>query len=178
MAQAEDKCFAYRQSRKAFIAACEKAGADVVARVHPGRGPDGKPLFLDAAAFGPRLARSGVLVAAGGAPGAGVLLALISDKVPARLPEGVRLVLVHGADPAGFAWNNAAHTDPAWGAAMLRAVAAEDFRKAERLTLVRLGPTAPEWAAPELKAPAVHTLAVEPGGQAKKAVEAAIAAAG
>src|ERR1700678_442449 len=134
MVQAQDKCFAYRQSRKAFIAACEQAGADVIGRVHPSRGPDGKPLFLDAAAFGPRLAKSGVMVVAGGASGAGVLLALLSDGAPARLPEGVRLVLVHGADPTGFAWNDPAnklgHADPAWGAAMLQAVVAEDLRNA------------------------------------------------
>ena len=68
----QDKSFAYRQSRKAFITACEKAGADVIGRVHPGKGPDGLPLFMDAAAFGPRLAETGVLVVAYGAPGAGV----------------------------------------------------------------------------------------------------------
>ena len=28
----QDKSFAYRQSRKAFIEACEKAGADVVVK--------------------------------------------------------------------------------------------------------------------------------------------------
>src|SRR6185312_6919444 len=68
----EDKSFAYRQSRKAFITACEKAGADVIGRVHPARAPDGGPLFLDAAAFGPRLGTAGVLVAAEAAPGAAV----------------------------------------------------------------------------------------------------------
>jgi hypothetical protein len=176
MAQAEDKCFAYRQSRKAFIAACEQAGADVVGRVHPKRGSDGKPLFLDAAAFGPRLALSGVLVVAGGAAGGSVLLALLSDKTQTRLPEGVRLVLVHGADPAGFAWNDPERADPAWGAAMLLSVVAEDFRKVKRLTVVRLGRTAPELEAPDSLA--ISNLALEPGGQAKKAVEAAIAAAG
>ena len=45
----------YRSARKAFIAACRGAGIDVVSRVHPSaQGPDGKPLFLDAAAIGPR----------------------------------------------------------------------------------------------------------------------------
>src|ERR1700744_5902979 len=102
----QDKSFAYRQSRKAFIAACERAGADVIGRVHPGRGPDGLPLFLDAAAFGPRLAKAGVLVVAYGAPGAGVLQALLAAKTPERVPPDTRLVLVHGADPAAFAWND------------------------------------------------------------------------
>src|SRR6185312_11822842 len=92
----QDKSFAYRQSRKAFIEACEKAGADVVGRVHPARGPDDKPLFLDTAAFGTRLAESGVLVAAYGPGGAAILQALLGSKIADHLPKGVRLVLVHG----------------------------------------------------------------------------------
>jgi hypothetical protein len=180
MVQAQDKCFAYRQSRKAFIAACEQAGADVVGRVHPSRGPDGKPLFLDAAAFGPRLATSGVMVVAAGASGAGVLLALLSNDPPTPLPDGVRLVLVHGADPAGFAWNDPAntlgHSDRAWGTAMLQAIVTEDLRNANRLTLVRLGRTAPQLE--NSSGLLVHTIDQEPGGKAKKTVEAAIASAG
>ena len=80
----QDKSFAYRQSRRAFIAACQRAGADVIGRVHPARGPDGLPLFLDAAAFGPRLAKSGVLVVAYGAPGAGVLQAGLASPAASR----------------------------------------------------------------------------------------------
>ena len=121
----QDKSFAYRQSRKAFIAACEKAGADVIGRVHPARGPDGLPLFLDAAAFGPRLAQSGVLVVAYGAPGAGVLQALLAAGTVKTQPAGLRLVLVHGADPDAFAWNDGGRSDPAWEARMLKAVVTE-----------------------------------------------------
>jgi len=171
----QDKSFAYRQSRKAFIAACEKAGADVIGRVHPARAPDGGPLFLDSAAFGPRLAKAGVLVVAEAAPGAAVLLALLAGKAETRLPEGVRLVLVHGADPAAFAWNSDRHSDPRWGAAMLTAVMTEDLRAAKKLTLAGLG------RLPELAAPPGTTLtvmAVTPGGTARGAVEKLIAEAG
>jgi hypothetical protein len=171
---AQDKSFAYRQSRRAFIAACEKAGADVVSRVHPGRGPDGLPLFMDAAAFGPRLAKSGVLVVAYGAPGAGVLQALLAAKTPARVPPRSRLVLVHGADPAAFAWNDDGHSDPGWEAAMLAAVVGEDLRRVQRLAVVGLG------GAPAITAPAGAVIshgAVTPDGAAKAAVEAVIAAA-
>ena len=170
----EDKSFAYRQSRKAFIAACEKAGADVIGRVHPARAPDGGPLFLDAAAFGPRLANAGVVVAAEAAPGAAVLLALLSGKAETRLPEGVRLVLVHGADPAAFAWNSDRHSDPKWAAAMLKAIMTEDLREAKTLTLAGLG-RVPELAAP----PGIRLsiMAITPGGTARAAVEKLIAAA-
>ncbi len=170
----EDRSFAYRQSRKAFIAACEKAGADVIGRVHPARAPDGGPLFLDAAAFGPRLAKAGVLAVAEAAAGAAVLLALLAAKAEARLPEGVRLVLVHGADPAAFAWNGDSHSDPRWGAAMLGAVMTEDLRAAKKLTLAGLG------RMPDLAAPpgvSLGIVPVIPGGAARAAVEKLIAEA-
>lgn len=170
----QDKSFAYRQSRRAFIAACERAGADVIGRVHPARGPDGLPLFLDAAAFGPRLAKSGVLVVAYGAPGAGVLQALLAAKSPERVPPDTRLVLVHGADPAGFAWNDALYSDAAWESAMLKAVVTEDLRAAKKLAVVGLG------AKPEIAAPAgvkILRSLVTPGGRAKAAVEAVIMSA-
>ena len=172
----KDKSFAYRQSRKAFIAACEKAGADVIGRVHPARAPDGGPLFMDAAAFGPRLAAQGVLVVAEGANGAAVMQALLADHVTERLPKGVRLVLVHGGDPAGFAWNDSGRADPGWGQAMLAAIRTEDLRRAAQLTLVRLGP-----GAPGLKPVAgvtIRDMALTASGAAKRAVEDAIAAAG
>jgi hypothetical protein len=169
----QDKSFAYRQSRKAFIAACEKAGADVIGRVHPKKGPDGLPLFLDAAAFGPRLATAGVLVVAYGAPGAGVLQALLAAGTVKTLPAGLRLVLVHGADPAAFAWNDGGRSDPAWEARMLKAVVTEDLRQAGRLAVVGLG------GAPAVEAAAGVTLShstIPPGGTAKAAVAAVIAA--
>jgi hypothetical protein len=170
----QDKSFAYRQSRKAFIAACEKAGADVIGRVHPQRGPDSLPLFLDAAAFGPRLARSGVLVAAYGAPGAAVLQALLAAGSPGKIPAGARLVLVHGADPAAFAWNGGSHSDPAWEAAMLQAILLEDLRQAKKLAVVGLGGAPRVAAAPDVS---VTSATIAPGGSAKAAVEAVIASA-
>jgi hypothetical protein len=170
----QDKSFAYRQSRKAFIAACEKAGADVIGRVHPQRGPDGLPLFLDAAAFGPRLAKSGVLVVAYGAPGAAVLQAMLAAGSHRKVPAGTRLVLVHGADPAAFAWNGDSHSDPAWEAAMLKAVLTEDLRQAKKLAVVGLGATPQIGTAPDIS---LTTASVTPGGTAKAAVEAVIAAA-
>jgi len=169
----QDKSFAYRQSRKAFIGACARNGADVIGRVHPGRGPDGLPLFLDAAAFGPRLARAGVLVVAYGAPGAAVLQALLAAGTVAKVPEGTRLVLVHGADPAAFAWNDSSHSDAQWEAAMLKAVLTEDFREARALEVIGLGGT------PQVAAPAGVRLgrhAVAPGGTAKAPIEAILLA--
>ena len=171
----QDKSFAYRQSRKAFIAACEKAGADVIGRVHPSKGPDGLPLFLDAAAFGPRLAPSGGLVVGYGVPGAVVLMTLLADKTAMNLPPEVRLVLVHGANPAAITYNDPAREDPVWGAKMLAAVVTEDFRKARKLAVIGLG------GAAEFPEPAGIMLTrnqLTAGGAAKALIQAAIRTAG
>ena len=171
----QDKSFAYRQSRKAFIAACEKAGADVIGRVHPTKGPDGLPLFMDAAAFGPRLAKSGVLVVGYGVPGAVVMMTLLADKGAMTLPPDVRLVLVHGPNPAAITFNDPAREDPVWGAKMLAAVVTEDFRKAQRLAVIGLG------GAADFPAPAGISLSrsqISAEGAAKAVIQAAIVAAG
>ena len=171
----QDKSFAYRQSRKAFIASCEKAGADVIGRVHPAKGPDGLPLFLDAAAFGPRLAPAGVLVAGYGIPAAVVLMTLLADKKAMTLPPETRLVLGHGADPAVIAFNDPARANPAWVAKMLAAVVTEDFRKVRKLTVIGLGGTA---EFPDPAGVALSRTQLIPGGTAKAAIDAAIRAAG
>jgi len=122
----------YRTARRAFIAACEKAHVETVSRLHPARGPDGKPLFMDSAAVGPRHATKAVLVAAYDAPGSEVLIALLGHS----LPPGAQLVLVHALDPAAFA---GVESDPAWPATMLGAEAVEDLSHARQLAVLPLG---------------------------------------
>jgi hypothetical protein len=171
----QDKSFAYRQSRKAFIASCEKAGADVIGRVYPAKGPDGLPLFLDAAAFGPRLATAGILVVGYGIPASVVMMTLLADRKAMTLAPDVRLVLVHGANPAVIAFNDPARDDPIWSAKMLAAVVTEDLRKAQRLTVIGLGGPA-QFPVPAGMA-LTHSV-VAPDGAAKVALVAAIRAAG
>lgn len=99
----------YRGARKAFIAACEARGIDVVSRVHPSaKGPDGKPLFLDVCALGPRDAQKALLLICGthgveGYFGSGVLTGLLQSGVAP--PDDARLVMIHALNPFGFAWN-------------------------------------------------------------------------
>jgi hypothetical protein len=126
----------YRTARRAFIAACEKAHVETVARLHPAKGPDGKPLFMDSAAIGPRHAARAVLVAAYDAPGSAVLIELLADKFRGALPLNAQLVLVHALDPAAFA---GIESDPAWTAAMLGAEAVEDLSHARQLAVLPLG---------------------------------------
>lgn len=122
----------YRAARRAFIAACEKAHVDTIARLHPAKGPDGKPLFMDTAALGPRRAPRAVLVVAYDAAGTDMM----TDLLQLAPPEDARLVLVHALDPAAFA---GVASDPAWPAAMLGAVATEDLPRVRDLMVLALG---------------------------------------
>ncbi|HKB95817.1 MAG TPA: DUF2817 domain-containing protein [Rhizomicrobium sp.] len=122
----------YRAARRAFIAACEGAHIDTVARLHPARAPDGKPLFMDCAALGPRRAARAVLIVAYDAAGTGVLIALLRDP---PLPPEARLVLVHALDPAIFA---GVAGDPGWPPAILGAVATEDLSRVRDLAVLPL----------------------------------------
>jgi len=123
----------YRAARRAFIAACEAAGVDSVARLHPAKAPDGKPLFMDCAALGPRHAAKALLVVAQDVAGAAVLTALLREGVTP--PPKARLVLVHALDPAAFA---GVAGDPNWPAAMLKAEITEDLRKVCALAVLAL----------------------------------------
>jgi Protein of unknown function (DUF2817) len=122
----------YRAARRAFIAACEKAHVDPIARLHPAKGPDGKPLFMDCAALGPRRALRAALVVAFDSAGT----AMMTDLLLLSPPKDARLVLVHALDPAAFA---GVAGEPAWPAAMLGAVATEDLSRVRDLVVLALG---------------------------------------
>src|ERR1700744_2634128 len=99
----------YRAARRAFIAACDAAHVDAIARLHPAKPADGKPLFMDAAAMGSRLATRALMVIAADVTGSAVIVALLKELI--ALPPDTRLVLVHALDPAAFAGLTG---DPAW----------------------------------------------------------------
>jgi hypothetical protein len=124
----------YRAARRAFIAACEAAHVDSIARLHPAKDKDGKPLFTDCAALGPRLATRAVLAIAADAGGSAIMTRALKSLAP--LPEDTRLVLVHALDPTAFAGVPA---DPGWPAAMLQAIATEDLSRVRVLGVLPLG---------------------------------------
>jgi hypothetical protein len=126
----------YRAARRAFIAACEAAHVESVARLNPAKCADGKPLFMDCAALGPRHAQKAMLLVAQDAAGAGMLTALL--RTPQPVPPDARLVLVHALDPAAFA---GVAGDPVWPSAMLGAVATEDLPKVRDLAVLALDGT-------------------------------------
>jgi hypothetical protein len=120
----------YREARRDFIAACEQAGADVIRRVHPAKGPDGKPLFCDSAAFGPRDATRALLliVEADGAVTAFLKRGFV-------LPKDTRLVAVHALDPFARAWGRPG-VPADWPQQTLATVAAEDLSRVKKLTVL------------------------------------------
>src|ERR1700709_1244735 len=109
----------YRQGRHNFIAACEQAGVDVIARVHPDvKGRDGKPLFLDTAVIGPRDAKKALLLMSWthgveGYFGSGVQTGLMREGLAGRVPKGTKIVLLHALNPYGFAWDRRVNEDNA-----------------------------------------------------------------
>jgi hypothetical protein len=129
---------AYRQARREFIAACEQAGADAISRVHPAKGPDGKALFCDSAAFGPRDAARALLLIAG-PPVTAVL------NRGFALPERARLVVVHALDPFARAWGRPG-VPADWPQKTLAAIAGEDLSRVRKLTVLVLKATGVEAA--------------------------------
>src|SRR5271155_3250741 len=101
----------YRAAREVFVEAAEAADLGITSRVHPKtHGADGKPLFLDVAMAGPRDAKRALLLIAGthgveGYFGSGVQTGLLRQGLARRLPEGVKLVILHALNPFGFSWN-------------------------------------------------------------------------
>lgn len=101
----------YRAGRAAFLSAAEAAGLSTVTRVHPTAvGRDGRPLFLDTVSIGRRDAPAALLVVAGthgveGYFGSAVLTGLLRRQAFAAGPDGVKVVLLHGLNPYGFAWD-------------------------------------------------------------------------
>lgn len=99
----------YRAGRAAFRAAAEAAGARLETYPSGSTGPDGDPVFTDVALLGrpdaPHLllcnsATHGVE----GFCGSGVFTGWLASGEAAKLPDNVRVVLIHALNCHGFAW--------------------------------------------------------------------------
>lgn len=105
------RCFSssYKDARARFIAACDKAGAQVKSYVHPEQfGPDQEQLATDVARFGPEGAkRLGIFLCGThgleAAAGAATFLYWMENGGPAALPDDISVVLVHAVNPYGWA---------------------------------------------------------------------------
>ena len=127
----------YRTARKAFIAACVAARADAISRAHMGKpGPDGKPMFIDSVALGPRNAKKAALVIANDMHASIAVTALLQGGLV--VPDGMRLVVVHALDPFAFM---KVPGDRDWSQAMLKAIATEDLSRVPDLVILGFGIT-------------------------------------
>ncbi len=141
----------YRKARKTFIAACEHAHGDSIARVHPtAQGPDGKPLFIDSVALGSRDARKALLVITGcrgedGFLGSQILTSLLDSQVMLLAGKRALSWFMH-LNPFGFAWGQQANEDglvlddpkagDSWSLAMLKAIATEDMARTRKVRIL------------------------------------------
>lgn len=99
----------YRESRDKFLAAAAQAGASLSAVKHPLQGPEGDDLYMDVACLGPDDAENAIVIVSGthgieGFCGAGVQTALLGNPVALDLFQDIKLVMIHGHNPYGFAW--------------------------------------------------------------------------
>lgn len=99
----------YSQAREKFLQAAQSAGASIVSIKHPLQGPEGENLYMDVASLGPDDAESAVVVVAGthgieGFCGSGCQVAMLSNSDALEKFADIRLVLLHGHNPHGFAW--------------------------------------------------------------------------
>lgn len=161
---------AYRAARRDFIAACEPAGADAIARVHPQKGPDGKPLFCDSAAFGPLHPSRALLLLAGAQDAVTAFL-----RGGFQLPVDAKLVAILALDPYARAWGNpGAPAD--WPQKTLAAIAAEDLRGVKKLTALDMSGGVSEALLMAALPGAILTFRAIKPDHAEQAILAAIAA--
>jgi hypothetical protein len=99
----------YAEARQKFLAACARHGGQVVTYAHPLTGPARETLAADVIRVGPADADRLLVVSSAthgveGFCGSGALIGfLTSGFLPAALPPGVAMLLVHAINPHGFA---------------------------------------------------------------------------
>jgi hypothetical protein len=99
----------YQSARAKFLAAAERAGAEVEHHLLPGHsGPDGRPLYIDMAWLGPADADVVVLSMSGthgaeGYCGSAAQCQWLDERAARGLPKGVAQLMVHAVNPFGFA---------------------------------------------------------------------------
>ena len=109
----------YRQARANFLEAAQTARLGITSRVHPAAtGRDGKTLFLDTATIGPRDASKALLMISAthgveGYFGSGSQTGHLREGLAARVPQGVKLVILHALNPFGFSWDRRVNEDNA-----------------------------------------------------------------
>jgi len=105
----------YPEARDRFLAAATHSGGRLATHPHPRTGPDGAPLAIDTAEWGPPTAADVVLVVSGthgieGFCGSALQARWASERAGA-VSGGKRVVFVHALNPFGFAWSRRVNED-------------------------------------------------------------------
>jgi len=105
----------YTEARQRFLNAAAAAGATLHSYVHESTGPQGEELAMDAAWIGPRDAPCVLVILSGthgieGYQGSAAQLGTLHQRAR-QLPDGCAMLLVHGVNPHGFAWNRRVNED-------------------------------------------------------------------
>lgn len=100
----------FEAARRAFLAEADAGGAVVESYPHPLPGPEGDELAIDVARFGDLGSRRTVVIGSGthgveGRCGSGIQRLAVREGLFSSLPDGLAVVLVHGINPFGYAWN-------------------------------------------------------------------------
>jgi hypothetical protein len=105
----------YSEARHRFLSAAITAGATLCPYIHEAIGPDGEELAMDVAWIGPREAQRVLVILSAthgieGYQGSAAQLVTL-QKSALNLPDGCAMLLVHGVNPYGFAWNRRVNED-------------------------------------------------------------------
>lgn len=100
----------FEVARKAFVSEAVAGGGAVESHPHSLPGPEGDELAIDVARFGDLGAQRTVVIGSGthgveGRCGSGIQRLAVREGLFSSLPDGLAVVLVHGINPFGYAWN-------------------------------------------------------------------------
>tara|TARA_R110002072_G_scaffold13418_2_gene56123 strand:+ start:13303 stop:14352 length:1050 start_codon:yes stop_codon:yes gene_type:complete len=105
--------YRYQDARATFLSLAGDAVAE--SRVHPLAGPDGE-IAMDIAIWGDPNAKNALVLSSGthgveGYCGSFIQCQFLLDCLPNKLPNDLMLVMIHGVNPYGFAWQRRVNED-------------------------------------------------------------------
>jgi len=105
--------YQYQDARRTFLELA--VDAEIESRVHPLEGPDGE-IAMDIAIWGNRSATKALVLSSGthgieGYCGSFIQCQFLLDGIHKQLPDDFMLVMIHGINPHGFAWQRRVNED-------------------------------------------------------------------
>ena len=97
----------YAEARAKFLASAGRRKARIASHLNPyAKGPEGEDLFIDVATLGSDEAQAGLLMISAthgveGFAGSGAQIAFLEDELSARIPQGLKITLIHALNAYG-----------------------------------------------------------------------------